>query len=160
MELNYTAFILISLVPLFIGWFWYGKYSPVARYFGQEIINIPSVGLSKFLILFILSIGFVYGYMNMIIHQLGFYELFFTDITLGKSGAQEVVDEFMTEYGTKHRHFGHGVLHGAINAFLFALPMVAVFTIIHNKGFKYLLYHFLFWLVASLFIGGLISAFV
>jgi len=160
MELNYTAFFLISFIPLLLGWLWYGSRSPVVKAFGIEVIAKPAIGLSEIGFLFLLSVGFVYGYMNMIIHQLGFYELFFTDIILGKEGAQEVVSEFLTKYGDKHRHFGHGLLHGAINAFLFALPIIAAFSILGNKSFKYLLYHFLYWLGTSMIIGGLISEFV
>ena len=91
---------------------------------------------------------------------MGFYELFFTDIMTGKEGAQEIVDEFLGKYGDKHRHFGHGVFHGAINAFVFALPFVALHAILENKTFKYVMLHFLYWLVTSMVIGGLISEFV
>jgi len=143
-----------------IGWFWYHPKSVVAKAIGIKTKIKSQFGFVRLLCLFILSIGFVYGYMNMIIHQLGFYELFFTDIMLGKSGAQELVSDFMSEYGEKHRHFGHGLLHGTINAFLFALPIIALFTILENETFKYLLFHFLYWLVTSLIIGGLISVFV
>ena len=160
MELNYTAFFLISFFPLLIGWVWYGHRSPIKKAFKLVIEPSPSMGFLKLAFLFILSVGFVYGYMNMTIHQLGFYELFFTDIMLGKEGAQEVVSDFMIEYGDKHRHFGHGLLHGAINAFLFVLPVVAVFSILGNKSFKYLLYHLLYWLITSMIIGGFISEFI
>lgn len=160
MELNYTAFFLISFIPLLVGWAWYGSRSPVVKVFRINANTKPSISVVKLVLLYVLSLGFVYGYMNMIIHQLGFYELFFTDIMLGKEGAQDIVSDFLARHGNKHRHFGHGLLHGVINAFLFALPIVVAFSIIENKHFKYLAYHFLYWLITSMIIGGLISEFI
>lgn len=160
MELNYLAFFLISFVPLFMGWFWFSPNSIVANAFKVERSESISIGFRKLVFLFVLSVGLVYGYMNMTIHQLGFYELFFTDIKLGRPGAEQVVSEFMAKYGDKHRHLGHGLLHGVINAFLFILPVMATISILQNRTMKYLRYHFSYWLVTSMIIGGLISVFV
>ncbi len=91
---------------------------------------------------------------------MGFYELFFTDIMMGSDEAQIIVDNFLDEYGNKHRHFGHGVFHGIINAFVFALPFVGIHAILESKGLKYVLHHFLFWLLTSAIVCGLISEFV
>ena len=160
MQLNYLAFFLISFLPLIIAYYWFGNNSVIAKAFKIENGKQLSIGITKIIFLFVLSIGLVYGYMNMIIHQLGFYELFFTDIKLGKPGAQEVVSEFMDTYGKKHRHFGHGVLHGMINAFLFILPVLTTMIILQHRRMNYLFYHFSYWLVTSMIIGGLISEFV
>ncbi len=100
------------------------------------------------------------GYINLVIHQMGFYELFFTDIMMGKEESKRVVEEFLAQYGDKHRHFGHGVFHGAINAFVFALPFIALHAILEQKPLKYVLLHFFYWLITSIIIGGLISEFV
>jgi len=102
----------------------------------------------------------VYGYINLIIHQMGFYELFFTDIMKGSKDAESIVQEFMSQYGRKHRHFGHGVFHGIINAFVFALPFLGINAILEKKNKKYLILHLSYWLFTSAIIGGLISQFV
>lgn len=91
---------------------------------------------------------------------MGFYELFFTDIMKGSAEAESIVQEFMSQYGQKHRHFGHGVFHGVINAFVFALPFVGISTILDKKNKKYFIHHFSYWLITSALIGGLISEFV
>lgn len=78
----------------------------------------------------------------------------------GSKEAELVVSDFMSQYGDKHRHFGHGVFHGVINAFVFALPFVGVHTLLNNKSKKYFLHNFSYWLVTSAIIGGLISEFV
>lgn len=160
MNLNYIAFFLISFVPLIIGFYWYHPKSIISKWSGQTFQKLSRVSLIQILVLFILSIGFVYGYMNLIIHQLGFYELFFTDIMLGSEEAEIIVKEFLSSYGDKHRHFGHGVLHGVINACLFSLPFISAIAILDKKGRKYIIHHFSYWLITSALIGGLISAFV
>ena len=160
MNLNYTAFFLISFLPLIIAAIWYHPKAPFAKWTG--ISTIPSIdwSISKIILAFVLSVAIVYGYMNLIIHQLGFYELFFTDIMLGKESSKIIVEEFLAKYGQKHRHFGHGVFHGAINAFLIALPFIGFSALVDNKEKGYVLLHFSYWLVTSMVIGGLISAFV
>ncbi len=91
---------------------------------------------------------------------MGFYELFFTDIMKGNEEAKQIVDEFLAVYGRKHRHFGHGVFHGVINAFVFALPFIGIHALLDNKTMKYVIHHFSYWLITSAVISGCISEFV
>jgi len=159
MNLNYLAYFLISFVPLLIAIIWYhpnslklfnieGKYALVGVKWYQWIVG------------FLLSGLIVYGNMLLVIHQLGFYELFFTDIMMGKEDSKLLVDEFLGEYGRKHRNFKHGVFHGTINAFIFALPFVVFNAFFEQKRGKIILLHFAYWLITSMVIGGLISEFI
>ena len=91
---------------------------------------------------------------------MGFYELFFTDIMKGSEEAKQITTDFLAKYGEKHRHFGHGVFHGAINAFVFALPFACFYALLEEKKNKIVLFHFLYWLITSMVIGGLISEYV
>lgn len=160
MNLNYLAFFLISFVPLIVGLYWYHPKSVIGKWSGESFKNPLELSIPKIAILFLLSFTLVYGYINLIIHQMGFYELFFTDIMLGSKEAEIVVKEFLGKYGDKHRHFGHGVFHGAINAFMFALPFIGIHAILENKSKRYVIHHFSYWLVTSILMGGLISEFV
>jgi len=54
------------------------------------------------LVAFLLSFTLVYGYINLIIHQMGFYELFFTDIMKGSEEAKLITQDFLSKYGQKH----------------------------------------------------------
>ena len=88
MNLNYTAFFLIAFVPLLIGWLWYHPNSWMMKWSKMELENPSKLGFGQVLMLFVLSFGLVYGYINLVVHQLGFYELFFTDIMLGNAEAK------------------------------------------------------------------------
>ena len=161
MNLNYTAFFFISFVPFLIALFWYHPNSPMRKKWGAvSMVDLFRISFPKKIFAFILSVGFVYGYMNLIIHQLGFYELFFTDIMKGSTEAQQIVDEFLAKYGDKHRHFGHGVLHGLLNACVGALPIISFQAILQDKSMRFVYLHFGYWLVMSMLVGGLISAFI
>ncbi len=160
MNLNYLAFFLISFVPLIIGYIWYQPHSAISRWSGITFGNPKELSLLQIIICFLLSFTLVYGYINLVIHQMGFYELFFTDIMKGSTEAEKIVTDFLSEYGDKHRHFGHGVFHGVINAFVFALPFIGLHAIMDNRGKKYVIHHFSYWFLTSAIIGGLISDFV
>ncbi len=160
MNLNYFAFAIISLVPLMLSYFWYSENSLFKNIFKIELNSLPSLSLKYFLLYYFMGVTMVYGYMNLVIHQLGFYELFFTDIMLGNEESKQVVNEFLSKYGTKHRHFFHGVFHGGIIAFGFCLPMLVMLKILGEISMKRMFFHFTYLLVTSLIIGGLISAFI
>ncbi len=161
MNLNYTAFFLIAFIPLIIAYFWYQPNSRIAKWAGvPDFIDLTTLRPLQILWAFLLSFTLVYGYINLIIHQMGFYELFFTDIMKGSAEAKQITEEFLAKYGDKHRHFGHGVFHGAINAFVFALPFIGLHALLAGKKTQYVVFHFSYWLVTSMIIGGLISEFV
>lgn len=160
MDLNYLAFFLIAFIPLIIGSYWYHPKSLISEYSKLEFAKKSDLSISKIIILFSLSFVLVYGYINLVIHQMGFYELFFTDIMLGNQESEKIVIEFLKKYGDKHRHFGHGVFHGIINAFVFALPFIGAISILEKKGKLYFIHHFSYWLITSAVVGGFISEFV
>lgn len=162
MDLNYAACFSIAFIPLVLGFLWYHPKSLMHRWVGidhpfSQIANLTPLAI---LWAFFLSVILVYGYTNLIIHQLGFYELFFTDIMMGSDEAKQVTTEFLAKYGQKHRHFGHGVFHGAINTFVVALPFLGFYALLEGKTNKELVFHFLYWLITSMIMGGLIAEFV
>ena len=66
---------------------------------------------------------------------------------------------FLDEYGTNHRTFGHGVVHGAIFSVIFLiLPILGYATIFERKSAKYLLINLGFWAISCGLMGGVISA--
>jgi len=160
MNLNYLAFFLISFIPSITAGYWYHPKSFISKYSKIEFAKRSELNLGKMFMLFLLSFALVYGYINLIIHQVGFYELFFTDIMLGNQESEKIVNEFLGKYGDKHRHFGHGVFHGIINSFILPLPIIGAMAILEKKGKKYVIHHFSYWLITSAIIGGLISEFV
>lgn len=160
MNLNYLSFFLISFIPLIIGYYWYNPNSYIAKWSGEEFKNPQKFSITQIAICFLLSFALVYGYMNLVIHQMGFYEIFFTDIMLGDKEAEKIVQDFLGKYGDKYRYFKHGAFHGIINAFVIALPFIGFHAILDKRSIKYVAYHFLYWLITSVIMGGCIAEFV
>ncbi len=158
MELNLIALGLISLIPLAFAAIWYNPSLGLSTKAG-----IPfSIGGNplKWILFFICSYALMFVYVNLIIHQVGFYELFFTDIMRGSVEAKEVAEAFLAEYGDKHRHFGHGAFHGAILGTFLALPFLAILYLTDGKSLRWVLTHFGYWMITSIVTGGLIAEFV
>lgn len=161
MNLNYFAFFLISFVPLLLGFIWYRPNSWILKRMKvQDTIGFTSLKWHHWLVSFLMSGLIVYGFSNLVIHQLGFYELFFTDLMMGKAESKLVVEEILGKYGQKHRSFGHGVYHGFINSIIICLPLVVINTFLDRNGGKAIWVHFSYWMVTSMLVGGLISEFV
>lgn len=158
MSLNITALLLIALLPLLLGFGWYHPKFALRQRWAMP--TTPPISAPLVLALWLLSALLMLGYANLIIHQIGFYELFLTDIVTGNEASKAVANEFLAKYGDKHRHFGHGAFHGAINAVALAMPFIATFTLLYRHSFRHFVYHFLYWLLTSILVGGLISAWV
>ena len=158
MEINYIAFFLIAFVPLILGHFWYDPERSSINKVG--ISGIENFSILKKLFFFLASLSIVYVYMNLVIHQLGFYELFFTDIMKGSESAQQIVDEFMALYGGKHRHLGHGLIHGAMYGVMLWVPVIGSYCILTNKSWLHFKVHFIYAMGTTVIVSGLIAAFV
>jgi len=142
-KLHILGFIAIIPVMLYVLW-----YRPKKK------------AISFWILGYICSLSFTYVYMILIVQQVGVYELFFTDIMRGSETAQETVDDFMAIYGRKHRHFGHGVFHGVINAVAVGLPFILFFGSFHRFSRKTILKHLVYFIVTSAIIGGCLAQWV
>lgn len=161
MQLNHLAHALIAFVPLILGFVWYQPKMPWIRWIGdRDPLRIQRPSFIKLLLLYGLSAALVFVYMNLIIYQIGFYELFFTDVMRGDQESKRIAEEFLAVYGHKHRHLGHGLFHGLIDAFALALPFIAFYSVVEKTDRKRTMVHFGFWAICSTLIGGLVAQFV
>lgn len=161
MQLNHFSHALIALVPLILGWIWYKPTMPWVKWASSKVeLKVKRPSVIGFLILYCLSGALVFVYMNLIIHQIGFYELFFTDIMRGSEESKQIAEEFLAVYGQKHRHLGHGLFHGLIDAFALALPFLVFYNVVEKVDWKRTTVHFGFWVLCSTLIGGLVAEFV
>ncbi len=159
MQLNHLALAIISLIPVALAFLWY---HPQGVFTKQVIPQNDDFQLSwkRLVFLYPMSFLLLFGYTNLVIHQISFYELFFTDIMRGDESAKQVASDFLAQYGDKHRHLGHGVFHGVINAITFPMTIIGMLCILTGKSRQFLLYHVSYWFVTTVVVCGLISEFV
>ena len=164
-ELNWWLLPLTALIPLIIGHFWYGQLfkSQWLRY--AEITNerAESVNLVKVLLLSY-GFGLLASYIALIysVHQVAIFQVFLFDPATqdASSSISQSIQEFMSNYGTRHRTFGHGVIHGMELALFISLPLIGMHTLFENRSFKYAMIHIGFWIVCLGLIGGVLCQFI
>jgi hypothetical protein len=95
---------------------------------------------------------------SIVIHQGAVFSMLYPDILEAGSSAQTTFNELMNTYGDRHRSFLHGAIHGGMISFFFVLPIIAINSLFEMRGWKYILLHFVYWLICLVLIGGLISS--
>jgi len=162
---NIWAILGSGLIPLFLGAIWYNpalfgkawiKHSGKTR---EELqgANMPLI----FVITVILGIILAVGMSGLTNHQTGVLQLFamHPDFIIEGSEISAMYEHIMTQFGDRHRSFGHGVVHGAIASVLFVLPILSVSAMFERRGWRYIMIHYGYWLVCFCLIGGVVCHF-
>ncbi len=163
--LNWWLLPLTALIPLVIGHFWYGNLFKKQWLRYAEISNerAESINLPKVLILsYIFSILASYIVIIYSVHQMALFQVFLFDPATqdASSSISQSINDFMANYGTRHRTFGHGVIHGMELGLFISLPLIGMHTLFENKSFKYALIHIGFWVTCLALMGGVLCKFL
>lgn len=166
MDINFFALLGAALIPLAVGAVWYNpKVMGTAwmKSIGKTEKDLEGGNMILiFALTFFLSIFLALAISQMTNHQSGVLQLFAMHPDFEKSGTPtyELYQQIMNQFGTAHRSFGHGALHGAFAAVFFALPLIAINSLFERKGAKYIFIHFGYWLITITLIGGVVCAFL
>ena len=164
MPTNFWMFFVTALIPLIIGSIYYNP-----RVLGTAWMNINGFkeedlrggnmavifGLS-----FILGVLLSFILSGMVIHQSNVLQMMMPEIAESGSAAQQQFNDLMAQYGTSHRSFGHGALHGGAVAVFLILPILAINSMFERRGWKYTLIHFGYWFICLLLMGGVLCQFL
>jgi hypothetical protein len=161
MQLNYWLLLATGIIPIVIGFIWYNP-----KVFGQKWMDIvgiteESMKGANMPLIFILS--YVFGVMlslilhTAVIHQMGLVSSLQGDETPETAA---YIKNYLDNYGTRFRYFGHGVLHGVMTAIFVALPVIGVNALWNRKSAKYIFIHVGYWVVCMGLIGGVLCAFM
>lgn len=69
------------------------------------------------------------------------------------------INDFMTNYGDRHRTFGHGIIHGIELSLLLGLTFIGVQSLFERRPFKYTMIHVGYWVVCFGIMGGILCAY-
>ena len=166
MEPKFWMVLITGLIPLIIGSAWY---SPAL--FGNAWMKASGTSEEKARsgnMLVIFGCVYLFGVMislmmaQIAIHQNAIYGLFatapeFKDVS---SEISITFNELMTNYGDRHRSFGHGVVHGAFTTVLLIFPIIATVSLFERRGWKYIFLHSGYWLITLMLIGGVLCHFM
>lgn len=157
---NYWMFFIAAFIPIVVGFVWYHPKVFGAAWmrlngFSEEDLAGGNMGLILGLS-FLLGTFLSFGLSGLVIHQGNVFQMMMPDIMESGSAAQAQFNELMAQYGTSHRGFGHGALHGGLAAVLFALPFIAINSLFERRGGKYIMIHFGYWFLTLVLMGGLL----
>ncbi len=164
MEFNLLMTALAALVPLVIGFIWYGPLFKKAWMKEVGFTDESMQGANMALIFglsYVLSFLMAFLLQTLVIHQFGIQSV------LVESGASELQGEaatyfqdFMTKYGDRYRTFKHGVLHGSLTGVFIALPILGTQALFERKSFKYVAINVGYWIVTLGIMGGILCQWV
>lgn len=160
MEINFYIFFLAALVPLVIGFVWYGPlFGNIwmkEMQFTKESLAGKNMALT-FVLCYVFSVLIAFLLQYLVIHQSGVFS------TLLESGSTELqgetlvyFEDFMTKYGNNYRTFKHGVLHGTMSGFFFVLPILSIIAMFERKSVKYVAINAGYWIVTLAIMGGIL----
>jgi len=163
---NLLVLLAAAIVPTVIGFIWYNP-----KVFGNawmkaaglteeklKVGNMPLIyGLS-----FVLSFLLAFSMAPMVIHQFGVMGMLEGAMRPESATAAEATALFkslMETYGSNHRHFGHGALHGVMTALLLVLPIMGTNAMFERKSFKYVAINAGYWMLTLALMGGIVCQF-
>ena len=167
--MNYYIFFLTALIPLAVGSIWYnpkvfGKVWMRASGVKEEQAESGNMALI-FGLCYVFSVLLSVFFSSWSIHQIAMNGLFAMqpDFLDGSNQGMISLVEAISpggEYAELHRTFGHGAVHGAIAAVLGALPIIAINALFERRGWKYIMVHFGYWLIAMILMSGAVCQFL
>lgn len=160
--INFLVLGLSALIPMAVGAVYYGplfgKKWMAINGFSEEDLKEGNMGIIMGLSL-LFSFFLAFSMMTQAIHQTGVFQLLGGLAENGDAAAKAAMESFFADYGTLHRTFGHGALHGGFAAVMFALPIIAINSLFERRGWSYIGIHFGYWFITLCLMGGVICQF-
>lgn len=162
MPTNLYMFFVAGIIPMIIGAIYY---SPMVA--GKSWMNVNGFHekdleggnmIAIFGGAYILSVIASFALSGIVIHQPSVFQLGVPEVLTEGSPEHSQMVEYMKMFGDKHRNFGHGALHGGIISFFLILPIIGIISLFERRGFKYVIIHFVYWLITLSIVGGLLCA--
>ena len=163
---NLLIIPLAAIVPLLIGAIWYNP-----AVFGKAWMKASGVTEEQTRsgnMIKIFGLTYLFGLLGAymlsfaVVHQLSIVQLFFMDPALSDPNSEfsQFTQSYLNSYGDRHRSFGHGVIHGAENAFCLGLAFIGIPSLFERRPFKYVLIHLGYFSVTFAIMGGILCQFV
>ncbi len=164
MPTNWYLFFLVALIPIGVGFIFYHKNVAGSIWmkingFTEESIKAKGPNMALIMIgAYIFSLMLSVFLSSIVIHQNAISGLLVPEIQVAGSEAQLFFNDFMAKYGDRHRTFSHGAAHGMIFSVFIALPLLAINALFEMRGWKYIVLHFVYWLICLVLMGGVLCS--
>lgn len=166
--MTWPLYFLVALIPLIVGAIYYNpKVLGTAwqREAGVTDEQLQNGNMLKiFGLAYVFSIFVAISLSMLVIHQTALSGMFGMMPEFGQEGSElmndlNALDEKYDMY-SRHRHFGHGALHGGLVAIFFAGTLIAINALFERRSWKYILIHLGYWFIAMTLMGGILCQFL
>ncbi len=160
--MNYLILALTALVPMALGFVWYGPLLGKAWIKETGLsedelkANFNPLKVFGFSLLFSFMIAFMME--PLVIHQYSLFQL--TMHFKNDPATKATLAELMTRYGNEFRTFHHGALHGALSGLFLIFPVLSINALFERKSWKYIFINSGFWIISFALMGGIICQFI
>jgi len=158
MEFNIIAILVAALVPMILGFLWYGPMlfqNAWMKASGVTEEHLKSGNMAViFGVSFVLAIILSFFTQFLVIHEMGVYGM--TEGHLEGDTAKA----FLAEWAGKYRSFGHGAIHGGMAGVMFVFPIIGIINFFERKPFKLTLINAGYWVIVLAVMGAIISGWV
>lgn len=161
MEMNYIIFFLAAIVPLFVGFFWYGPLfgNVWMKEMGFTKENLKGGNIAITLVLsYLFSLFIAFFLLPATIHQMGVYSTLAGEPGFSENTGQaySYFLEFIANYGDRFRTFKHGAIHGVLTSIFLVLPILAIIGMFERKSVKHVAINVGYWIITLAVMGGLV----
>lgn len=159
---NLLVMAVASLVPLLLGFVWYGPLFSKAW--------IKETGLNEeqlkhnFNPALVFGLAYIFSFMiafilqSSVIHQFALMQL--TQHFKNDPATKATLAELISKYGNEFRNFHHGILHGALLGIFLVFPILAVNALFERKSWKYIFINVGFWTISLALMGAILCKYI
>lgn len=158
MEFNFIAILVAALVPMLLGFFWYGPLLFQNAWMKASGVTEETIKSGNMAVIFgvslLLAILLSFFTQFLVVHEMGVYGM-----TEGQLEG-ETVKAFLAEWSGKYRSFGHGAIHGIMAGVMFVFPIIAIINLFERKPWKLTFINAGYWVIVLAIMGAIISGWV
>jgi len=162
MKFNFLITAIAALVPMVMGFIWYGPILFKNAWmkevgFTDESMKGSNMGLI-FGLAYVFSFLLAFILQTLVIHQWGVQSTLMGEpgFVEQTGGAYAYFQEFIANFGDRFRTFKHGALHGTMIGLLIGLPILATQALFERKSVKYVAINAGYWIITLALMGGVI----
>ncbi len=156
MEFNFLAILVAALVPMVLGFLWYGPMLFQKAWMKESGMTEEKMKSGNMAVIFgvsfILALLLAFFIPTVTNHQMGAFSLMGGDPTK----ALPSYEAFMNDYKDAFRTFKHGALHGALVGIFFVLPIMGTNGLFERKSWKLIFINVGYWTLTLAVMGAIV----